>query len=159
MPIPLNESSELSALLADVVAGGDDGHRERTRERHAAALKRLSKALAPDAEVPEQREDNRVAGVVIVFQTAEAEAEAETPEAEAEAEIVLRAPSLAAVEIPRETPAAAGLEADRFVLCAQPVLQLASNAVVQHELLLRMTGTDGALLLPRAFLPAMAEAA
>ena len=38
------------------------------------------------------------------------------------------------------------------------MLQLASNAVVQHELLLRMTGADGALLLPRAFLPAMAEA-
>ena len=87
MPIPLNESSELSALLADVVAGGDDGHRERTRERHSAALKRLSKALAPDADIPEQHQDNRVAGVVIVFQTAEAEAEAEaeTPEAEAEA--------------------------------------------------------------------------
>ena len=68
MPIPLNESSELSALLADVVAGGDEGHRERIRERHAGALKRLGKALAPDAEVPEQRQDNRVAGVVIVFQ-------------------------------------------------------------------------------------------
>ena len=157
LPIPLNESSELSALLADIAAGGDEDRRERIRERHADTLKRLSRALALDAEAPEQRHDNRVAGVVIVFA-----AEAETRrrrrrEAEqSEAEIVVRAPEFAPVA--PAVPRGPALEEDRFALCAQPVLQLASNAVVQHELLLRMTGADGALLLPRAFLPAMADA-
>jgi EAL domain-containing protein (putative c-di-GMP-specific phosphodiesterase class I) len=44
------------------------------------------------------------------------------------------------------------LREDGFVLHAQPVVELASGEVTQHELLLRMIGEDGGLLLPRAFL-------
>jgi len=45
------------------------------------------------------------------------------------------------------------LEYDGFVLHAQPILDLATGAVGQYELLLRMRGEDGALIAPGAFLP------
>ena len=35
------------------------------------------------------------------------------------------------------------LDEDRFVLHAQPIVELATGAVVQHELLLRMRDGDG----------------
>jgi diguanylate cyclase (GGDEF)-like protein len=47
----------------------------------------------------------------------------------------------------------AALEHDRFVLHGQPIVDLASGAVVAHELLLRMIGDDGELIPPAAFLP------
>ena len=49
------------------------------------------------------------------------------------------------------------LNEDRFVLHAQPVLDLATADVVQHELLLRMATTDGGLALPGDFLPVAEE--
>jgi EAL domain len=45
------------------------------------------------------------------------------------------------------------LAEDRFVLHAQPIVDLASGEVTQYELLLRMRGTDGELITPSAFLP------
>jgi diguanylate cyclase (GGDEF)-like protein/PAS domain S-box-containing protein len=42
---------------------------------------------------------------------------------------------------------------ERFVLHAQPIIDLHSGAVVQHELLLRMREADGALIAPGEFLP------
>jgi diguanylate cyclase (GGDEF)-like protein/PAS domain S-box-containing protein len=45
------------------------------------------------------------------------------------------------------------LAEDRFVLYAQPIVDLASGAVTQFELLLRMHGPDGDLISPAAFLP------
>jgi PAS domain S-box-containing protein len=44
------------------------------------------------------------------------------------------------------------LEDDLFELHCQPVLDLRTNAVCQHELLIRMRGEDGRLVLPEAFL-------
>lgn len=44
------------------------------------------------------------------------------------------------------------LDEDRFVLHAQPIVDLASNEVIQHELLIRMTGQDGELVAPGRFL-------
>lgn len=41
---------------------------------------------------------------------------------------------------------------DRFDLVAQPVLDAHTGGVVQHELLLRMTGPNGTLIPPAAFL-------
>ncbi len=46
------------------------------------------------------------------------------------------------------------IEAERFVLFAQPIVDLGSGAVRSHELLLRMYTSDGAIRLPRSFLPA-----
>lgn len=44
------------------------------------------------------------------------------------------------------------LREDGFTLYCQPVLDLHSGQVAQHELLLRMVGSDGELILPQAFL-------
>ncbi len=45
------------------------------------------------------------------------------------------------------------LAEDRFVLHAQPIVDLASGRVGQYELLLRMVDADGELIPPGAFLP------
>jgi diguanylate cyclase (GGDEF)-like protein/PAS domain S-box-containing protein len=45
------------------------------------------------------------------------------------------------------------LDAERFVLYAQPIRDLRSGTISQHELLLRMVGEDGDLISPGAFLP------
>jgi EAL domain-containing protein (putative c-di-GMP-specific phosphodiesterase class I) len=45
------------------------------------------------------------------------------------------------------------LENDRFVLYAQPIIDLASGATAQHELLLRLRDHDDQLIGPLAFLP------
>ena len=44
------------------------------------------------------------------------------------------------------------LEDDLFHLHCQPILDLHTNTVTQYELLIRMTGEDGRLMLPEAFL-------
>lgn len=46
------------------------------------------------------------------------------------------------------------IEQDRLVLHAQPVADLVTGAIVQHELLIRMLDVDGSLIPPGAFLPA-----
>lgn len=45
------------------------------------------------------------------------------------------------------------LAEDRFELHAQPIVDLASGATVQHELLIRLRDEDGTLLAPGQFLP------
>jgi diguanylate cyclase (GGDEF)-like protein/PAS domain S-box-containing protein len=45
------------------------------------------------------------------------------------------------------------LDKDRFVLHAQPIVELSGGAVVKQELLLRMRDHDGQLIAPLAFLP------
>jgi PAS domain S-box-containing protein len=45
------------------------------------------------------------------------------------------------------------LDQDRFVLYAQPIVEIASGRTVQHELLIRMIDHDGAPVLPGLFLP------
>jgi diguanylate cyclase (GGDEF)-like protein/PAS domain S-box-containing protein len=47
----------------------------------------------------------------------------------------------------------AALDDDLFVLYAQPIRDLRSGTVTQHELLLRMLDEDGELILPGTFLP------
>jgi diguanylate cyclase (GGDEF)-like protein len=44
------------------------------------------------------------------------------------------------------------IEHDRFVLHAQPILDLATNEICRHELLLRMISEDGGIVMPGAFL-------
>jgi diguanylate cyclase (GGDEF)-like protein/PAS domain S-box-containing protein len=46
------------------------------------------------------------------------------------------------------------LAEDRLVLHAQPIVDLRTRATVRHEVLLRMVGDDGELILPESFLPA-----
>jgi PAS domain S-box-containing protein len=49
------------------------------------------------------------------------------------------------------------LDQDRFVLYAQPILDLATNAVVQNELLIRMLSPKGEIVPPDRFLPTAEE--
>ena len=46
------------------------------------------------------------------------------------------------------------LEDDRFVLYAQPIVDVATGETVQHELLIRMLSPEGEVIAPGAFLPA-----
>lgn len=46
-----------------------------------------------------------------------------------------------------------GLENDRFVLYAQPIVDLTTRRVVQHELLIRLRAPHGELIAPGRFLP------
>jgi diguanylate cyclase (GGDEF)-like protein/PAS domain S-box-containing protein len=45
------------------------------------------------------------------------------------------------------------MDEERFVLHAQPVIDIRTGATTQYELLVRMLGEDGELLLPALFLP------
>jgi PAS domain S-box-containing protein len=49
------------------------------------------------------------------------------------------------------------LDQDRFVLYAQPILDLKTNLIVQHELLIRMVSPTGEIVLPDRFLPTAEE--
>jgi PAS domain S-box-containing protein len=51
----------------------------------------------------------------------------------------------------------AALAEDRFVLFSQPIIDLRSGAIIQHELLLRMTGPGGEILPPGLYLPVAEE--
>jgi diguanylate cyclase (GGDEF)-like protein/PAS domain S-box-containing protein len=46
------------------------------------------------------------------------------------------------------------LAEERLVLHAQPIVDLRTRKTVRHEILLRMVGDDGELILPQTFLPA-----
>jgi EAL domain-containing protein (putative c-di-GMP-specific phosphodiesterase class I) len=46
------------------------------------------------------------------------------------------------------------LAEERLVLHAQPIVDLRTRATVRHEILLRMVGDDGELIMPESFLPA-----
>ena len=45
------------------------------------------------------------------------------------------------------------LDDDRFMLYAQPILDIQAGEITRYELLLRMLGTDGEVIPPGAFLP------
>jgi PAS domain S-box-containing protein len=49
------------------------------------------------------------------------------------------------------------LDQDRFVLYAQPIVDLKTGSVVQNELLIRMVSPDGEIVLPDRFLPTAEE--
>jgi PAS domain S-box-containing protein len=49
------------------------------------------------------------------------------------------------------------LDQGRFVLYAQPILELATDTIVQHELLIRMLSATGEIVLPCRFLPTAEE--
>jgi PAS domain S-box-containing protein len=49
------------------------------------------------------------------------------------------------------------LDNDRFVLYSQPIVDLSTYEVIQHELLIRMISPDGELITPDRFLPTAEE--
>jgi PAS domain S-box-containing protein len=89
--------------------------------------------------------EDGVSGAVVVFSDA-SEARAKRAELERDAE--------ALNWIARIRDA---LHSDRFVLYAQPIVEIATGATVQHELLIRMLDEDGSLVPPGVFLPVAEE--
>ncbi len=51
----------------------------------------------------------------------------------------------------------AALTDDRFVLYGQPIVDLSSGEIDHHELLIRMRGEDGQIILPQEFVPIAEE--
>jgi PAS domain S-box-containing protein len=56
------------------------------------------------------------------------------------------------LDAPSEDAIRRALEEETFQLHAQPVIDLRTNTTTQYELLIRMVGEDGSLVLPQAFL-------
>jgi PAS domain S-box-containing protein len=56
------------------------------------------------------------------------------------------------LDAPSEEAMRRALEEESFQLHAQPVIDLRTNRISQYELLIRMVGEDGRLILPQAFL-------
>jgi PAS domain S-box-containing protein len=111
----------------------------------AAVAKAESKRPATSTEVDFLRSENER----LRTELQEAQAEAERLRAVAPVGVApdanLDDPAIGREEIEQ------ALREDGFSLHGQPVLDLRTDTVAQHELLLRMTGPDGGLVLPNAF--------
>jgi len=89
--------------------------------------------------------DHGPGGSVVVFRDA-------TAQREQEALVSEQLEALATLQAIRES-----LAENRFVLHAQPIVNLESDATTQHELLIRMIDRDGRTIMPHAFLPVAEE--
>src|SRR3954469_8295291 len=128
------------ALAARMLAGDQSSARAYRRYLHAdghAVTMRESLALLRDADgepelfilqVEDAEGDEAVDGVIV----------------DVEASEELDAPSEEAMRL--------ALENEAFQLHAQPVIDLRTNETTQYELLIRMSGEAGRLILPQAFL-------
>ncbi len=129
------------ALAARMLAGDQSSSRCYRRYLHAdghAVTMRESLALLRDAagepelfvlQVEDSEGDEAVDGVVVDAELASEE-----------------------IDAPSEEAIRRALEEETFQLHAQPVIDLHTNEVNQYELLIRMVGDDGGLVLPQAFL-------
>ena len=125
--------------LCDVWARGETLHID-----HDTFIRRDG-TLVPVAYSASPLQTDRIRGAVVVFDDITARA-AEQLRIERELE------KLSWVGRIRDA-----LDQDRFVLFAQPIVDLATNFVVQHELLLRMVSPEGEIILPDRFLPTAEE--
>ena len=120
--------------------------REAEDEAAAEAAVEAARPPASSNEVDWLRSENeRLRGEL---QAAQAEAErlrSAAPGGRAAVPADIDDPSIGKEDIER------ALREDGFSLHGQPVLDLSSDTIAQHELLLRMTGPDGGLVLPQAF--------
>ncbi len=128
------------ALAARMLAGEQSSARSYRRYVHAdghAVTMRESLALLRDAagepelfilQVEDADGDESVDGVIVDAEAAEE------------------------LDAPSEEAMRRALEQESFQLHAQPVIDLRTNDTTQYELLIRMVGDDGRLILPQAFL-------
>lgn len=129
------------ALAERMLAGEQATARGRRRYLHAsghAVTVRESLALLRDAAGEPE---------LFVLQVEESDAEVAPEPAVVDAELAAEE-----LDAPSEEALRRALEEERFELHGQPVLDLRTNQVAQYELLIRMTGEDGRLILPQAFL-------
>ena len=102
-------------------------------------------SLVPMALSASPLEDNDQRGAVIVFEDI-------TDRAAAQLRVERELEKLSWVGRIRDA-----LDNDRFVLYSQPIVDLATDDVVQHELLIRMISAEGEVILPNHFLPTAEE--
>ena len=96
----------------------------------------------PSDTAPDALPDDAVGGRVVVFRDI-------TEQSAHEERLRNQAEGLTWARRIRE-----GLEEDRFVLQAQPIVEIATGKVVDHELLIRLRDSDDSLVAPGVFLPA-----
>lgn len=96
----------------------------------------------PSDTAPDALPDDTVGGRVVVFRDI-------TEQSAHEERLRNQAEGLTWARRIRE-----GLEEDRFVLHAQPIVAIATGKVVDHELLIRLRDSDDSLVAPGVFLPA-----
>lgn len=179
VPVPHDGSHLFSALLRAVLAAGPEPDLGRLAREHAEVLGALDAALAPagagepEPAPPTEDATLAVAGAFVIFDVAETrEARSDEPELA----VAAQAPPAEPEHRPEPQPVTAlarrpgrragsaatapvteaalyqAFEAEAFALALQPVLDLRTDEVTQHEVLLRVVGEHGALLLPSAFL-------
>jgi PAS domain S-box-containing protein len=134
-------SSELEGEVMHDVTGGRrlDGTAVRSDEH--VFVRRDGTELPVEVSAAPFETDDGVRGTVVVFKDI-----TERKERERELEHQLERVSW----IGRLRTA---LAEDRFELHAQPIVDLATGATVQHELLIRLRDEDGTLVAPGQFLP------
>jgi PAS domain S-box-containing protein len=130
------------ALAARMIDGEQSVARGYRRYIHAdghAITMREAVSLLHD-------DDGRPRLFVLQLEDADGEGE-ELPDVVVDAEVAAEE-----LDAPSEDAIRRALEEELFELHAQPVLDLRTNATPQYELLIRMVGDDGRLVLPQAFL-------
>jgi PAS domain S-box-containing protein len=128
------------AVVARMLAGEQSSARCFRRYVHAdghAITMRESLALLRDA-------DGRPELFILQVEDADGDEAVDGVIVDVEASEELDAPSEEAMR--------RALEDESFQLHAQPVIDLRTNQISQYELLIRMVGEDGRLILPQAFL-------
>jgi PAS domain S-box-containing protein len=103
-----------------------------------------STMVASYTAAPFETPDGRRGSVVVFADASERAAERAAHEAEVE-------------RLTWVTRIQDALRQERFELLAQPIVDVTSGHVAQHELLIRMQDEDGSLILPGEFLPAAEE--
>jgi PAS domain S-box-containing protein len=128
------------ALAGRMLAGDQSSARGYRRYVHAdghAITTRESLALLRDAEGEPE---------LFVLQLEDADGD------EPVDGVIVDAEAAEELDAPSEEAMRRALEDDSFQLHAQPVIDLRTNETTQYELLIRMAGDDGRLILPQAFL-------
>lgn len=134
-------SSELEGeVMHDVIGGGRlDGAAIRSDE-HVFVRRDDTELPVEVSSVPFEAADG-VRGTVVVFKDI---SERKVRERELERQLE---------QISWIGRLRTALDEDRFELYAQPIVDLATGATVQHELLIRLRDEDGTLVAPGQFLP------
>src|SRR3954470_1587615 len=128
------------ALAARMLAGDQSSARGYRRYVHAdghAVTMRESLALLRDADGEPE---------LFILQVEDADGD------EAVDGVIVDAEAAEELDAPSEAVMRRALEENAFQLHAQPVIDLRTNETTQYELLIRMSGEDGRLILPQAFL-------
>ncbi|WP_196809087.1 GGDEF domain-containing phosphodiesterase [Conexibacter woesei] len=134
-------SFELEGELMDRITGGPGPDGAAVRSHEDVFVRRDDTELAVEVSAAPFETAAGVRGTVVVFKDI-------TERKERERELERQLERISWIGRLR-----AALAEDRFELHAQPIVDLATGATVQHELLIRLRDEDGTLVAPGRFLP------